>query len=284
MKAIMDENMNDNNKNDERNVLLYMLEQYCRRPITYDDVGFVCFANEKAGWSFDMLIQVLDSGVGATGSFSIELYKEKVKAMIKCNVKDMDSFNDFKKKNATFDDLVERILMVTRKKLLVERELVTIVNWQRKWDDDVILAAFEYASNIGVTDIVMYVRSILATWEVKGIKTIDDVILELGTRSSHREKTLAQNKKVFIEYPKNPLYHNFNSEGLLACPFCGGEDIILQSQYSQKADGYYCMVVCNVCGSRTRSIKNDIEVSPNSPYFWKSVVIDEVKAMWNTRA
>ena len=28
---------------------------------------------------------------------------------------------------------------------------------------------------------------------------------------------------------------------------------------------------------------DDIEVDPNSPYFWKSVVIDEVKALWNTR-
>lgn len=101
--------------------------------------------------------------------------------------------------------------------------------------------------------------------------------------SNNRKRSVEYSRTAYNEYPKNPLYHKFSDPGLLPCPFCGGEDILLQNQYSQKVDGYYCMVVCNVCGARTRSIKNDNDVNPNTPNFWKSVVIEQVKALWNTR-
>jgi len=259
------------------------IETYMGRNLSQEEASFFYNTVKRVGWTYDMLSEMIASGEETTGIFSIDLYMTKIGAMIQAGVGDEESLDDFKKKNETFDYLIESIRISTGKKHFSVIELTMAIYWQWEWDDSVIIAAFEYTIRKGIEATFFYVKNVLNDWKKQGVKDVDDIKLMIDDKKQTNIRRPLKRMQTRNEYQKNPLYHNFDTSGLLACPFCGGEDILLQSQYSQKADGYYCMVVCNVCGSRTRSIKNDIEVTPNSPYFWKSVVIDEVKAMWNTR-
>lgn len=155
--------------------------------------------------------------------------------------------------------------------------------------DEVILKACEIVVIRGIgKQKTAYLDKLLQLYERNGITTVKDIENEEANIKRDREqryrvKEYYTQNTPNVVYPKNPLYHKFPEEELKPCPFCGGKDIMIQNQYSQKADSYYSMVVCNVCGARTRSVKNEDGMSPQSPMFFKSVVVDEVKALWNTR-
>lgn len=96
---------------------------------------------------------------------------------------------------------------------------------------------------------IMYADKILETWRQKNIGTIEEVrAFENEMRKQHEERAArkVEYKKpavqTIVEYPNNPLYHKFTDEVMKACPFCGSEDILLQSQFSVRAQAYYRMV------------------------------------------
>jgi len=274
--------------NEEFMTLLFEIETYLKRQLKVDELYELIDLCRRIGWTCEMFSKTIESGIDAEGIFSFELYMSKIEALIQGGVRDENSFNEFKTKNETFDIVAERIGLIIGRKVLRTREYLYILKWKEKWDDNVILAAIEVAKSCVDKNIFAYTDHILISWGENNVSSVEDVsdVLNRVRRDrerNNRKRSIEYSRPAYNEYPKNPLYHKFSDPGLLACPFCGGEDILLQNQYSQKVDGYYCMVVCNVCGARTRAIKNDIDVNPNSPNFWKSVVIEQVKALWNTR-
>lgn len=135
----------------------------------------------------------------------------------------------------------------------------------------------------------IYADHILKNWHSEGIKTLDELSIwdnkmrqEIAERNERVRKSVQSNQQ-YIAYQNNPLVHKISEEVMKPCPFCGGEDILLQSQFSARAQAYYRMVTCNTCNAKTRAIKDDAATDQYNPGFWNTTVVNEVKILWNKR-
>lgn len=269
--------------------ILYILEQYAGRPLHEMEQEFIAVTVMEDGWNFDMIDEVA-SHVADEGAFNFVGFKHLVTQMADDNCKTMEDIKAYLKSLDNSKDAYKQVAKELGRREIVGPEKKYVDRWIVLHPIPIIIEAIRKAVMCTNQNQIMYADKILETWRQKNIGTIEEVrAFENEMRKQHEERAArkVEYKKpavqTIVEYPNNPLYHKFTDEVMKACPFCGSEDILLQSQFSVRAQAYYRMVTCNTCNAKTRSIKDDAATNPDDPRFWNTVVVNEVKTLWNSR-
>lgn len=271
--------------------ILFVVESYMNRPLNVNETKFIAQIVLDDGWNFDMIDEVALRLCGNSRYLNFKDFVYQVR-MLQDN-----GCNTFESVKAAFDaqdvnkDTYETVARAFGKKSLSEADRRYIDSWVVHYPMELIIEAANRTISRTSYNHFIYADKILENWRNNNLNSIEDIKAsdkELVQKREEKERRKPEYRQsaqqIVIEYPNNPLYHMILDGSMKPCPFCGGDEILLQGQFSHKAKAYYKMVACNTCNAKTRAIKDDAVESHEDPNFWNTVVVEEVKILWNTRA